>query len=130
MGLSKEEGCPQAFHALLSWLLTQDAAAILAFWRVLFKDYNLQRYGRLQAVRDSFPKGGWGWMGTVPRVVSSVTQGSEAGTCSATLSQMWTSASPARAGSPLLPPSSQLRRPDCPPRGRPWRSLQLPCQPP
>ncbi|XP_040842544.1 autoimmune regulator [Ochotona curzoniae] len=56
LGLSKEEGCPQAFHALLSWLLTQDAAAILAFWRVLFKDYNLQRYGRLQAVRDSFPK--------------------------------------------------------------------------
>uniref|UniRef100_A0A8C0L3I3 Autoimmune regulator n=1 Tax=Canis lupus dingo TaxID=286419 RepID=A0A8C0L3I3_CANLU len=42
--LKEKEGCPQAFHALLSWLLTQDAAAILDFWRVLFKDYNVERY--------------------------------------------------------------------------------------
>ncbi|XP_015416301.1 PREDICTED: autoimmune regulator [Myotis davidii] len=54
--LKEKEGCPQAFHALLSWLLTQDSAAILDFWRVLFKDYNLERYARLQPILDSFPK--------------------------------------------------------------------------
>ncbi|XP_054324938.2 autoimmune regulator [Pongo pygmaeus] len=54
--LKEKEGCPQAFHALLSWLLTQDSTAILDFWRVLFKDYNLERYGRLQPILDSFPK--------------------------------------------------------------------------
>ncbi|XP_006169550.1 autoimmune regulator [Tupaia chinensis] len=54
--LKEKEGCPQAFHALLSWLLTQDIAAILDFWRVLFKDYNLERYSRLQAILDSFPR--------------------------------------------------------------------------
>ncbi|XP_037686006.1 LOW QUALITY PROTEIN: autoimmune regulator [Choloepus didactylus] len=54
--LKDKEGCPQAVHALLSWLLTQDAATILDFWRVLFKDYNLERYVRLQPVLDSFPK--------------------------------------------------------------------------
>lgn len=58
--LKEREGCPQAFHALLSWLLTQDAAAILDFWRVLFKDYNLERYARLQPILDGFPKGGAG----------------------------------------------------------------------
>ncbi|XP_004697358.1 autoimmune regulator [Echinops telfairi] len=56
LSLKDREGCPQAFHALLSWLLTQDATAILDFWRVLFKDYNLERYARLQPIRDSFPK--------------------------------------------------------------------------
>uniref|UniRef100_A0A8C9C4Q2 Autoimmune regulator n=1 Tax=Phocoena sinus TaxID=42100 RepID=A0A8C9C4Q2_PHOSS len=54
--LKEKEGCPQAFHALLSWLLTQDTAIILDFWRVLFKDYNLERYTRLQPILDSFPK--------------------------------------------------------------------------
>ncbi|KAL4833916.1 hypothetical protein H8958_011675 [Nasalis larvatus] len=54
--LKEKEGCPQAFHALLSWLLTQDSTVILDFWRVLFKDYNLERYGRLQPILDNFPK--------------------------------------------------------------------------
>ncbi|KAM5281206.1 autoimmune regulator [Ctenodactylus gundi] len=54
--LKEREGCPQAFHALLSWLLTRDAVAILDFWRVLFKDYNLERYGRLRPILDGFPK--------------------------------------------------------------------------
>ncbi|XP_013360822.1 PREDICTED: autoimmune regulator isoform X2 [Chinchilla lanigera] len=54
--LMEKEGCPQAFHALLSWLLAQDAAAIADFWRVLFKDYHLQRYGGLRPILDSFPK--------------------------------------------------------------------------
>lgn len=68
--LKEKEGCPQAFHALLSWLLTRDAAAILDFWRVLFKDYNLERYARLQPVLDSFPKGaapGWAGVARWPR---------------------------------------------------------------
>ncbi|KAM6224554.1 autoimmune regulator [Rhynchocyon petersi] len=56
MSLKDREGCPQAFHALLSWLLTQDTATILDFWRVLFKDYNLERYPRLQPILESFPK--------------------------------------------------------------------------
>lgn len=64
--LKEKEGCPQAFHALLSWLLTQDSTAILDFWRVLFKDYNLERYARLQPILDSFPKGG-AWLGAVGR---------------------------------------------------------------
>lgn len=56
--LKEKEGCSQAFHALLSWLLTQDSGAILDFWRVLFKDYNLERYNRLHTILDGFPKGG------------------------------------------------------------------------
>ncbi|XP_054980388.1 autoimmune regulator [Sorex araneus] len=51
-----QEGCPQAVHALLSWLLTQDAPTILGFWKVLFKDYNLERYSGLQRVLDGFPR--------------------------------------------------------------------------
>ncbi|XP_032744659.1 autoimmune regulator isoform X4 [Rattus rattus] len=54
--LKEKEGCPQAFHALLSWLLTRDSGAILDFWRVLFKDYNLERYSRLHTILDGFPK--------------------------------------------------------------------------
>lgn len=56
--LKEKEGCPQAFHALLSWLLTRDSGAILDFWRILFKDYNLERYSRLHKIFDGFPKGG------------------------------------------------------------------------
>ncbi|XP_052020204.1 autoimmune regulator isoform X2 [Apodemus sylvaticus] len=54
--LKEKEGCPQAFHALLSWLLTRDSGAILDFWRILFKDYNLERYSRLHTVLEGFPK--------------------------------------------------------------------------
>ncbi|XP_021112026.1 autoimmune regulator isoform X1 [Heterocephalus glaber] len=54
--LKEKEGCPQAFHALLSWLLTRDSAAIAGFWRVLFKDYNLERYGGLRPILDGFPR--------------------------------------------------------------------------
>lgn len=64
--LKEKEGCSQAFHALLSWLLTRDAAVILDFWRVLFKDYNLERYARLQPILDSFPKGGGTGAGPPP----------------------------------------------------------------
>ncbi|KAM4889458.1 autoimmune regulator [Thomomys bottae] len=54
--LKEKEGCPQAFHALLSWLLTQDTGTVLDFWKVLFKDYNLERYSRLQPILDGFPR--------------------------------------------------------------------------
>ncbi|XP_042529462.1 LOW QUALITY PROTEIN: autoimmune regulator, partial [Dipodomys spectabilis] len=54
--LQEKEGCPQAFHALLSWLLTQDGGVVLDFWKVLFKDFNLERYSRLQPILDSFPR--------------------------------------------------------------------------
>ncbi|XP_060052968.1 autoimmune regulator [Erinaceus europaeus] len=54
--LGEQEGCPQALHRLLSWLLTRDSGAILDFWKVLFKNYNLESYAGLQAVRDSFPR--------------------------------------------------------------------------
>ncbi|XP_036611358.1 autoimmune regulator [Trichosurus vulpecula] len=54
--LREKEGCHKALHALLSWLLGRDSASIRGFWTVLFKDYNLERYGRLQAIHNSFPK--------------------------------------------------------------------------
>uniref|UniRef100_A0A4X2JUM0 Autoimmune regulator n=1 Tax=Vombatus ursinus TaxID=29139 RepID=A0A4X2JUM0_VOMUR len=55
--LREKDGCHKALHALLSWLLGRDSASIRSFWTVLFKDYNLERYGRLQAIHSSFPKG-------------------------------------------------------------------------
>ncbi|XP_074076961.1 autoimmune regulator [Macrotis lagotis] len=54
--LRERDGCHKALHTLLSWLLGRDSASIRGFWTVLFKDYNLERYGRLQAIRSSFPK--------------------------------------------------------------------------
>ncbi|XP_075773988.1 autoimmune regulator [Pelodiscus sinensis] len=56
MSLKKQEGSHKAFHAMLTWLLGQDSASIQDFWRVLFKDYNLERYSKLQPIRSSFPK--------------------------------------------------------------------------
>uniref|UniRef100_A0A8D2Q5J8 Autoimmune regulator n=1 Tax=Varanus komodoensis TaxID=61221 RepID=A0A8D2Q5J8_VARKO len=53
----EKEGCHKAFHAMLTWLLNQDSPSIQDFWRVLFKDYNLERYSKLQSIRSSFPKG-------------------------------------------------------------------------
>ncbi|NXP16628.1 AIRE regulator, partial [Scytalopus superciliaris] len=53
---AEREGSHRAFHALLSWLLGRDAAAVRAFWAVLFKDYNLERYARLRPVRGAFPR--------------------------------------------------------------------------
>ncbi|XP_044291042.1 autoimmune regulator-like isoform X2 [Varanus komodoensis] len=52
----EKEGCHKAFHAMLTWLLNQDSPSIQDFWRVLFKDYNLERYSKLQSIRSSFPK--------------------------------------------------------------------------
>ncbi|NXW81736.1 AIRE regulator, partial [Alopecoenas beccarii] len=53
---TEREGAHRAFHALLTWLLGRDAAAIRDFWAVLFKDYNLERYTRLRPLRGAFPR--------------------------------------------------------------------------
>ncbi|NXX86187.1 AIRE regulator, partial [Urocolius indicus] len=53
---TEQEGSHRAFHALLTWLLGRDAAAIRDFWAVLFKDYNLERYTRLRPLRGAFPR--------------------------------------------------------------------------
>ncbi|XP_042315344.1 autoimmune regulator [Sceloporus undulatus] len=54
--LNEKEGCHKAFHAMLTWLLSQDSPSIQDFWRVLFKNYNMERYCKLQSIRSSFPK--------------------------------------------------------------------------
>ncbi|NWH54662.1 AIRE regulator, partial [Fregata magnificens] len=53
---TEREGSHRAFHALLTWLLGRDAAAVHDFWTVLFKDYNLERYTRLRPLRGAFPR--------------------------------------------------------------------------
>ncbi|NXX15648.1 AIRE regulator, partial [Podargus strigoides] len=53
---TEREGSHRAFHALLTWLLGRDAAAVHNFWAVLFKDYNLERYTRLRPLRGAFPR--------------------------------------------------------------------------
>ncbi|XP_071609077.1 autoimmune regulator [Heliangelus exortis] len=52
---AEREGSQRAFHALLTWLLGRDMAAIHGFWAVLFKEYNLERYSRLRPLRSTFP---------------------------------------------------------------------------
>ncbi|XP_040535094.1 autoimmune regulator isoform X2 [Gallus gallus] len=52
---TEREGSHRAFHALLTWLLGRDAAAVRDFWAVLFKDYNLERYTRLRPLHSAFP---------------------------------------------------------------------------
>ncbi|XP_077641909.1 autoimmune regulator [Lonchura striata] len=53
---TEREGSHRAFHALLTWLLGRDPAAVRDFWAVLFKDYNLERYSRLRPLRGAFPR--------------------------------------------------------------------------
>ncbi|NXJ92017.1 AIRE regulator, partial [Corythaixoides concolor] len=53
---TEQEGSHRAFHALLTWLLGRDAAAVRDFWAVLFKDYNLERYTRLWPLHSAFPR--------------------------------------------------------------------------
>ncbi|KAM9128254.1 autoimmune regulator [Pangshura tecta] len=56
LSLKEQEGSHKAFHAMLTWLLNRDASSIQDFWRVLFKDYNLERYSKLQPIQSNFPK--------------------------------------------------------------------------
>lgn len=64
---TEREGSHRAFHALLTWLLGRDTAALRDFWAVLFKDYNLERYSRLRPLRGAFPRGKSGSGGTGTR---------------------------------------------------------------
>ncbi|XP_059711166.1 autoimmune regulator isoform X2 [Haemorhous mexicanus] len=77
---AEREGSHRAFHALLTWLLGRDTAAVRDFWAVLFKDYNLERYSRLRPLRGAFPRGnrvsggtgtpgGWQWAGVTAGVL-------------------------------------------------------------
>lgn len=63
---AEREGSHRAFHALLTWLLGRDTAALRDFWAVLFKDYNLERYSRLRPLRGAFPRGSGGQLGRAP----------------------------------------------------------------
>ncbi|KAM6443560.1 autoimmune regulator [Liasis olivaceus] len=54
--LKETEGCHKAFYTMLTWLLNQDLSSIKDFWMVLFKEYNLERYSKLQSIWSSFPK--------------------------------------------------------------------------
>lgn len=63
---AEREGSHRAFHALLTWLLGRDTAALRDFWAVLFKDYNLERYSRLRPLRGTFPRGSGGQVGPAP----------------------------------------------------------------
>ncbi|XP_063162198.1 autoimmune regulator, partial [Candoia aspera] len=54
--LKETEGCHKAFYTMLTWLLNQNLSSIEDFWRVLFKEYNLERYSKLQSIWSSFPK--------------------------------------------------------------------------
>ncbi|KAG6925131.1 autoimmune regulator [Chelydra serpentina] len=56
LSLKEQEGSHKAFHAMLTWLLSRDSSTIQDFWKVLFKDYNLERYSKLQHIQSSFPK--------------------------------------------------------------------------
>uniref|UniRef100_A0A8C4W7U5 Autoimmune regulator n=1 Tax=Gopherus evgoodei TaxID=1825980 RepID=A0A8C4W7U5_9SAUR len=56
LSLKEQEGSHKAFHAMLTWLLNRDLSSIQDFWRVLFKDYNLERYSKLQPIQSNFPK--------------------------------------------------------------------------
>nr|XP_033813656.1 autoimmune regulator [Geotrypetes seraphini] len=56
LSLSEQNGCHKAFFSLLTWLLSRDLSSIHEFWRILFKDYNLERYSRLTSIQSSFPK--------------------------------------------------------------------------
>ncbi|XP_043926797.1 autoimmune regulator-like [Protopterus annectens] len=56
LNFKEREGTHKAIYSLLSWLLDRDFLYIQDFWKITFKDYNLERYPRLQSIYNSFPK--------------------------------------------------------------------------
>ncbi|XP_078265924.1 autoimmune regulator [Rhinoraja longicauda] len=54
--LKEQKGSNKAVYAVLTWLLEKSNSSIREFWRNLFKDYNLERYPKLQPVYQSFSK--------------------------------------------------------------------------
>ncbi|XP_072329312.1 autoimmune regulator [Scyliorhinus torazame] len=54
--LKEQKGSNKAVYTVLTWLLEKSIGSIGEFWKNLFKDYNLERYPKLQPVYHSFPK--------------------------------------------------------------------------
>uniref|UniRef100_A0A4W3IT39 Autoimmune regulator n=1 Tax=Callorhinchus milii TaxID=7868 RepID=A0A4W3IT39_CALMI len=54
--LKEQKGNNKAVYATLTWLLERNDSNINSFWKNLFKDYNLERYPKLQPVYHSFFK--------------------------------------------------------------------------
>ncbi|XP_067897739.1 autoimmune regulator [Heterodontus francisci] len=54
--LKEQKGSNKAVYTVLTWLLEKSNGSISEFWKNLFKDYNLERYPKLQPVYHSFPK--------------------------------------------------------------------------
>ncbi|GCC23603.1 hypothetical protein chiPu_0002001 [Chiloscyllium punctatum] len=54
--LKEQKGSNKAVYTVLTWILEKNNGSISEFWKNLFKDYNLERYPKLQPVYHSFPK--------------------------------------------------------------------------
>ncbi|MBN3295550.1 AIRE regulator, partial [Amia calva] len=54
----KHEGIHKAVYSLLTRLLEKETLTIQSFWKNLFKDYNLEKYPKLQVLFSSIPKDG------------------------------------------------------------------------
>ncbi|XP_048460086.1 autoimmune regulator [Rhincodon typus] len=54
--LKEQKGSNKAVYTVLTWILEKSNGSISEFWKNLFKDYNLERYPKLQPVYHSFPK--------------------------------------------------------------------------
>ncbi|KAJ8389617.1 hypothetical protein AAFF_G00118540 [Aldrovandia affinis] len=55
---TKQEGIHKASYSLLSWLLDREPRVIQAFWNNLSKEYNQERYPKLQALFTSLQQDG------------------------------------------------------------------------
>ncbi|KPP79158.1 hypothetical protein Z043_101290 [Scleropages formosus] len=59
MERKRQEGIHKAVYSLLTWLLDREARIIQAFWRNLSKEYNQERYPKLQVLLANLrPDGG------------------------------------------------------------------------
>ncbi|XP_078065270.1 autoimmune regulator isoform X2 [Mustelus asterias] len=54
--LKEQKDSNKAVYTVLTWLLEKSNGSIGEFWKNLFKDYNLERYPKLQPIYHSFPK--------------------------------------------------------------------------
>ncbi|XP_048844504.1 autoimmune regulator isoform X2 [Brienomyrus brachyistius] len=54
----RQEGIHKAVYSLLTWLLDREACVIQAFWNNLSKEYNQERYPKLQSLFVSLPRDG------------------------------------------------------------------------
>uniref|UniRef100_H3A728 Autoimmune regulator n=1 Tax=Latimeria chalumnae TaxID=7897 RepID=H3A728_LATCH len=57
LNMKEREGSHKAVYFLLTWLLKRDQSILQDFWKISFKEYNLERYPKLKPVYNSFPKG-------------------------------------------------------------------------